>query len=85
MRRTCHPITCVRLHVDCLTHSERALRFVLDTVGAERVVLGTDYPADMGIAHPRQWIEAGTTVSTEEKPLILGSNASKLIKVPTAS
>ena len=32
---------------DTITHNERALRYVVDTVGAA-VVLGSDYPADMG-------------------------------------
>lgn len=33
---------------DCLLHSDRALEYLIDFVGADKVVLGTDYPADMG-------------------------------------
>jgi aminocarboxymuconate-semialdehyde decarboxylase len=40
------------LYVDTLTHSPRALRFVLDTLGEHRVVLGSDYPFRMGAADP---------------------------------
>ena len=36
-----------KFYYDCLTHSEPALRMLLDAVGADRVVLGTDWPADM--------------------------------------
>ncbi len=35
-----------------LTHSEPALRMLIDAVGVERVVLGTDWPFDMGIDWP---------------------------------
>ena len=40
------------VYVDTLTHSPRVLRFILDTVGEERVVLGSDYPFRMGAADP---------------------------------
>jgi len=30
-------------YYDCCTHSEATLRFLLDTVGADRVMLGTDW------------------------------------------
>src|SRR5215831_10738991 len=33
-----------RLYYDCITGSEDALRFLLDHVGADRVVLGSDWP-----------------------------------------
>ena len=44
-----------KLYYDCLTHSEPALRMLIDTVGVERVVLGTDWPFDMGIDWPVSW------------------------------
>jgi aminocarboxymuconate-semialdehyde decarboxylase len=37
-----------RFHYDSLTHDPRALRFLLELVGADRVVFGTDVPFDMG-------------------------------------
>jgi aminocarboxymuconate-semialdehyde decarboxylase len=36
-----------RLYFDTLTHSEPALRFLIESRGADHVVVGTDYPADM--------------------------------------
>jgi aminocarboxymuconate-semialdehyde decarboxylase len=41
-----------RFWVDSITHSSAALRFVLDTHGTERVVLGSDYPFRMGYDDP---------------------------------
>src|SRR5262245_53671702 len=40
------------IYVDTLTHSPRALRLVLDALGEERVVLGSDYPFRMGTRDP---------------------------------
>ena len=36
-----------RFYYGCLTHSEPALRYLIDTVGIYRLVLGTNWPADM--------------------------------------
>jgi aminocarboxymuconate-semialdehyde decarboxylase len=39
-------------YYDCLTHSEAALRMLIDTVGIDRVVCGTAWPTDMAIDWP---------------------------------
>jgi aminocarboxymuconate-semialdehyde decarboxylase len=40
------------IYVDTLTHSARGLRLILDVLGDERVVLGSDYPFRMGTRDP---------------------------------
>lgn len=40
------------LHHDSVLHSVPALRFLIDTVGVDRVVLGSDHPFEMGDADP---------------------------------
>ena len=37
-----------RLYYDTIVHSPRALEFLIETVGPEHVLLGSDYPFDMG-------------------------------------
>jgi predicted TIM-barrel fold metal-dependent hydrolase len=37
---------------DALVYTPRALRHLVDTAGAGQVVLGTDYPFDMGVTDP---------------------------------
>jgi aminocarboxymuconate-semialdehyde decarboxylase len=34
--------------VDCITHDAAALQFILDSVGSEKVCLGSDYPFPLG-------------------------------------
>ena len=63
---------------DTITHNPRALRYLVDTVGSGQVVLGSDYPADMGEPRPVDWVDACDTLSMEEKAAILGGNAVNL-------
>ena len=68
-----------KFYYDCLTHSEAALRMVLDAVGADRVVLGTDWPADMRIDWPVSWILGLASLTQEEKEGILWKNLERLL------
>jgi aminocarboxymuconate-semialdehyde decarboxylase len=68
-------------YYDCLTHSESALRYLIDTVGADRVVLGTDWPADMGQDWPVSWILGLDSLTEEEKEAILYRNLERLLGI----
>ncbi len=70
-----------RFYYDCLTHSEPALRMLIDTAGADRVVFGTDWPADMCIDWPVSWILSLKSLTQEEKELILWKNLERLLGV----
>jgi aminocarboxymuconate-semialdehyde decarboxylase len=67
-----------RLHFDSLTHGGPALNFLVETVGAERVMLGSDYPYDMADPNPVAAIAALPHLSDRERRLILGDNAAML-------
>lgn len=43
--------------VDCITHDNKALAFVADTFGSERVVFGSDWPFPMGVMEPHQQLD----------------------------
>ena len=47
-----------RIYVDSLVHDARALRLVMDTFGAERVALGSDYPFPLGEERPGALIDS---------------------------
>jgi aminocarboxymuconate-semialdehyde decarboxylase len=63
-----------RCFVDTLTHDERALRLVIDVMGAGQVALGSDYPADMGTADPVGDVASLAWLSDTDKAAILGGN-----------
>ena len=70
-----------RFYYDCLTHSEAALRFLIDSVGIDRVVFGTDWPFDMAIDWPVSWIMGLDSLTPQEKEAILYKNLEKLLGI----
>ena len=70
-----------RFYYDCLTHSEEALRYLIDCVGIERVVFGTDWPFDMAIDWPVSWILNMESLSQDEKEAILYKNLETLLGI----
>ena len=70
-----------RFYYDCLTHSEAALRMVIDTVGIDRVVFGTDWPADMAIDQPVSWVLGLESLTQDEKDAILWKNLEKMLGI----
>ncbi|HEU0182180.1 MAG TPA: amidohydrolase family protein, partial [Agromyces mariniharenae] len=66
-----------RLRFDSLVHTPGALRALVDAAGADRVLLGTDYPFDMGVDDPvERVLEAG--LPDADARAILSGNAAGL-------
>ena len=65
-----------RLHFDTLTHDAQALRYLIELVGAERIVVGTDSPFDMGDENPR----ATLSRLSPEEVATLRRNALRLLE-----
>lgn len=68
-----------RFYYDCIVYTEAALRFLIDTVGADRVLFGTDWPYDMALDWPVSWILAMQSLSQDEKEAILWKNLERLL------
>ena len=41
-----------RIFVDALVHDARALQYLIDVMGSDRIALGTDYPFPLGETEP---------------------------------
>jgi aminocarboxymuconate-semialdehyde decarboxylase len=67
-----------RFRVDTVVHDPEVLRGLIDFFGAERVLLGSDYPFDMGVERPSE-IVRGLALSADEEGAILGGNALRLL------
>ena len=67
-----------RFFYDTILHSDQSLQFMIAQAGADRVVLGSDYPYDMGmldcVAHVR-----ALNISDTDKNAILGGRAEVLL------
>jgi aminocarboxymuconate-semialdehyde decarboxylase len=53
------PVAALRqIYTDTILHNPRVLRFVIDMVGADRVMLGSDMPFPIGDAEPAKIVQA---------------------------
>ena len=68
-----------RLYYDCITNSETALRFLIDQVGIDRVVLGSDWPFVQWEPSPGGWVQGLDSLTAEEKDKILYKNVQELL------
>lgn len=66
-----------RFHVDSAVFDERALRLLVDVMGADRVLLGSDYPFPLGEAEPGALIR-GAGLVPGARDALLGGNAVRL-------
>ena len=66
-------------YYDCATFSEQTLRFLIDTVGVDRVVFGTDYPCPMEIVDAVNWVNGLESLSGNEKEAILSKNPAQML------
>ncbi|MEE2908370.1 MAG: amidohydrolase family protein [Planctomycetota bacterium] len=60
-------------YVDSLVHDEGALRLLIDTMGVERIALGSDYPFPLGEHHPGALIESCNFDDTMTRRLLSGT------------
>jgi aminocarboxymuconate-semialdehyde decarboxylase len=68
-----------RVYVDTVTHNYDTLRLVANRVGIAHVLLGSDYPADMGQLDPARWMSAAPNFSEAEKQAVMRENIEDLI------
>ena len=68
-----------RLAFDSLVYDARQLDYLIRVAGASRIVLGTDFPFDMGVDDPIARLDAVAGLSTEDRRSICGLNAARLL------
>jgi aminocarboxymuconate-semialdehyde decarboxylase len=73
-----------RLYYDTVVHDPAVLRELVATVGADRVVLGSDHPFDMGDLRPADSVRAAG-LDTADEAAVLGANAARLLGLDVAA
>ncbi len=67
-------------YFDTITHSSDALNYLINLVGAEQVMMGSDYPFDMGYERPTELVDE-SNLSETEKNKIKYDNAERLFQI----
>ena len=68
-----------KLYFDTVIYDAHVLRFLVDTFGADHVLLGTDHSGDMSSWKEVPEISKLDFLTAEEKQKILGGNAARLL------
>lgn len=68
------------LHFDTTVFEPRMVEYLVDEFGADRVLLGTDYPFDMGPTDPLAFL-ARARLDEPSRDLIVGGNAARLFGI----
>lgn len=67
---------------DSVVYDGMALRHLIDRVGVSQVVVGTDYPFDMGDYAPHELVSSLSPLTEAERGALLGGNALGLLGIP---
>lgn len=70
-----------KFYFDTITFDPEMLRRLIERFGADHVVLGTDYPYDMGEENPLGLIAQVKKLSKADRQLIQGGNAARLLGI----
>jgi aminocarboxymuconate-semialdehyde decarboxylase len=63
--------------IDSLVHDPKALQFLTEVIGEDKICLGSDYPFPLGEHYPGKLIESMSDFSNELKDKLLFENAMK--------
>jgi len=70
-----------KMYFDTIAFDPAMLRHMIDHYEAGHVLLGTDYPYDMGVDDPLGFISRVPRLKREEQAMIEGRNAARLLKI----
>ena len=70
-----------KFYFDTLAFDPGMLQHLIERFGADHVLLGTDYPYDMGVEDPVGFINRVPGLSSEKKNQIMGKNAARLLGI----
>lgn len=71
----------VDIHAHYISHAPESLRYLIGLVGADRVMIGSDYCFDLGYERPVEVVTRLTGLAADERDRVLGGNATKLLRL----
>jgi aminocarboxymuconate-semialdehyde decarboxylase len=70
-----------RFYYDIITLEPTVMKMVIDLVGVDRVVMGTDFPQLMAVKQPVDFIDSVPGLTRREREMILVDNPARLLKI----
>jgi len=70
-----------KIYYDTVVFSHAQLEHLVKLWGADHVVIGTDYPYDMGYYKPVGFVNDAKRLTRAQKNAIIGGNAAKLLRL----
>jgi len=70
-----------RFYYDVIVFNAQIMRDLIDLVGVERVVMGTDFPQAMAVKQPVDFVESVPRLSQREREMILSLNAQRMLRL----
>jgi aminocarboxymuconate-semialdehyde decarboxylase len=70
-----------KFYFDTITFDRGMLAHLIERFGEDHVLLGTDYPYDMGMEHPVDFIGGVAKLSARAREAVMGGNAARLLKI----
>lgn len=68
-----------RFYYDTISHSPQIMRFLMEMVGVDRIVLGSDYNFDAGYPKPIDFVDLIPGLTRREREMILSDNAAQVL------
>ncbi len=62
-----------------MVHDPAALDYLIRYLGPDRILLGTDYPFEMGDQDPVTFVKSVPEISDDDVAAITGGNAARLL------
>ncbi len=70
-----------KLFFDTVVFTEHQLEYLVSLYGSDHIVLGTDYPFDMGMYDPVGFVDGASALTAGDKAAIVGNNAAQLLEI----
>ena len=70
-----------QFHFDSVVFETDQLRFLIEKYGVDRLLVGTDYPYDMGEVDPIGFVAKTPGLADQERAAIAGGNAARLLGI----
>jgi aminocarboxymuconate-semialdehyde decarboxylase len=68
-------------YFDTMVFEADQLGFLIEKYGTDHILLGTDYPYDMGESDPLGLVNKVSGLSPDDVDLIVGGNAARLLGI----